>query len=58
MGMVLKKGTDKKSIEAVFAKLMNRKRKSKGISAFKYCGIIKLDKDALSIQKDLRSEWD
>ena len=58
MVMVLRKGSDKKSIDAIFAALMSRKSKSKGIDAHKYCGVINFDKDVLSIQKHLRSEWD
>ncbi len=37
-----------------------RKRKdlkSSGVDTLKYCGIIKLKKDALVIQKELRNEW-
>jgi hypothetical protein len=31
---------------------------TKGVDTHKFCGVIKLPKDALSIQKEFRNEWE
>lgn len=54
MVTVIKKGTDKISIQKAFESVSIRK----GINAFKYCGKVKLEKDPLTIQKNLRNEWE
>ena len=56
MVITLKKGTKKKNIQQLLDHLVKQKR-SKGINAQKYCGIISLKSDALQIQKNLRNEW-
>ncbi|CAN5469311.1 hypothetical protein BH11BAC3_BH11BAC3_27750 [soil metagenome] len=53
MVLVLKKGASKKEIELIEKKLKNKS----GVEVIKYCGLIKLKEDALTIQKNLRNEW-
>ena len=45
----------KKQIDSILDKQLKKSRKS--IDIEKYCGIIKLKKDPLSIQTELRDEW-
>jgi hypothetical protein len=54
MAMIIKKKSDKKSISRKFKKAIA----SKGVDTRKYCGVIKLTKDPLDIQKELRNEWE
>jgi len=56
MVLVLKKGASKKEIEAITEKLAKIRRK-KRFDAKKHCGVIRLQEDALDIQKRLRDEW-
>lgn len=49
----LKKGASKKKIEKIELKLKDKI----GVDVMKYCGLIKLHIDALTIQKTLRDEW-
>ena len=58
MVMTIKKGSDKRSIESVLKRLRTRKKKVKGIDAYKYCGVITLKEAPVDIQKRMRSEWD
>lgn len=56
MTFIIDKNTDKKE----FVKLLNsftKSTKSKGVDLSKHCGVIKLKKDPLQIQKELRNEW-
>ena len=53
MVTVLKKGSDKSSITKILSRVLG----IKGLNAYKYCGVIHLKEDALSIQKKLRNEW-
>ncbi len=53
---VIKQGSTQKIIDELLAKLF-AKRKTKGVDAFKFCGVIKLKEDALITQKKLRDEW-
>jgi uncharacterized protein (UPF0335 family) len=57
MVLVLKKGATKAEIAALEKKLYGRK-KSIGFDAKKYNGILKLEQDPLTIQKQLRDEWE
>ena len=50
MVLVLKKGASKKEIENIELKLKDKV----GVDVMKYCGLIKLNIDALTIQKTLR----
>lgn len=53
MVLVLK---DSKDIRKVKAMLAERQVKKK-FDAKKFCGVLKVDEDALIIQKRLRDEW-
>ncbi len=53
MVLVLKKGASKKEIEVLEKKIKNKT----GVDVVKYCGLIKLKEDALTIQKSVRNEW-
>ncbi len=57
MVTVIKQGATKKSIQSILKQLM-KEVKPKGVDVYKYCGTIKLKKDALKIQRDLRNEWE
>lgn len=57
MVMTIKRGTKKDKIESLLKKLLSSK-KSKGVDAYKYCGVISLKESPNEIQKRLRSEWD
>jgi len=54
MSTILKKKSSKKNISRKFNQAINRK----GVDTTKYCGVIKLSYDALTIQKELRNEWE
>lgn len=54
MATIIKKKTEKKNI----SKRFNKAIASKGVDTRKYCGVIKLARDPLSIQKELRNEWE
>ena len=53
MVLVLKKGASKKEMETITKKL----NKKAGVNTKKYCGVISLTEDPLSIQKQMRDEW-
>lgn len=53
---VIRQGSTQEIINELLVKLF-AKRKSKGVDAFKFCGVIKLKEDALITQKKLRDEW-
>ena len=53
MTVVIKKSSDLKSIEKILAKLPP----PGNFNAIKFCGILKLSKSPLDIQKMLRDEW-
>lgn len=54
MVLVLKKGASKKEMDIISSKL----KSGKGVNTKKYCGVIKLKDDPLSIQKKMRDEWE
>lgn len=54
MVTVIKKGTSFKRINKA---LENLKKPQKVLNASKYCGTIRLSKDAMKIQSELRNEW-
>lgn len=56
MTVVIKKGVDKREFEKILDSFRKNK-KSKGVDTLKHCGTIKLSKDALVIQKEMRDEW-
>ena len=57
MVLVLKKGTDKKSILKSLQKIAKRNRKG-GFNAAAFHGKLKRGLDGLTYQKNLRNEWD
>jgi hypothetical protein len=54
MVTVIKKGSSSQKL----LKLLKKLQISNGLDAFKYCGIIHIKEDALTIQKKLRNEWE
>ena len=54
MATVIKKKTQKRDI----SKRFNKEISSKGVDTHKYCGVIRLTRDPLAIQKELRNEWE
>lgn len=57
MLLVLKKGATKKEIEEI-EKILYKEKSSGGFNAKKYNGIMDLKEDPLTIQKNLRNEWE
>ena len=53
MVTIIKKGSTQRRINQALKKI----RMQKGLDAFKFCGVIRLHEDALSIQKKMRDEW-
>lgn len=53
MVTIIKKGTTKKNLTRLLQKIKSKK----GFDAYKFCGAIKLGKDPLVIQKEMRNEW-
>jgi len=56
MVTTLKKGISKLEILKVL-KQLNETKNTKGVDTQKYCGKIKLSKDPLEIQNEMRNEW-
>jgi len=54
MVTTIKKGTGLRSIKRALKKIDTPK---KTLNASKHCGVLKINKDALKIQKSLRNEW-
>lgn len=54
MATVIKKKSGRKNISRIF----NKAILTSGVDTRKYCGVIKLSKDPLIIQKELRNEWE
>ena len=57
MVLIIKQGESKKSIRNRLL-LLSKNQKPKGINIYKSVGKIKLKKDPLEIQKELRNEWE
>ena len=53
MVLVLKKGASKKEMQTITKKL----KKSVGVNTKKYCGVLSLTEDPMTIQKQMRDEW-
>ena len=51
----VKKGMHKKEIELLLKR--HDKSNMKKIDVEKYCGVLKLKEDPLTLQKQLRNEW-
>lgn len=56
MVTILKYGSKKEAIKRLMERL-NQETDSKGIDAYKYCGVISIEEDPLDIQSKLRDEW-
>ena len=56
MTIVLKKNIQKKEFLKIL-QTIDSKKESLAINTLKHCGVIKLKKDALAIQKEMRDEW-
>jgi hypothetical protein len=56
MVTVLKYGSKKEAIKRLLDRL-NQQSESKGIDAYKYCGVLNLEVDPMDIQLKLRDEW-
>jgi len=54
MATVIKRKSNRRNISKIF----NKAVASKGVDTKKYCGVIKLMKDPLAMQKELRDEWE
>jgi len=57
MILILKKGASKKDIQEI-EKNIYKEKASGGFDAKKYNSIMKLTEDPLTIQKNLRDEWE
>jgi len=55
MVTIIKQGSKKDSITKLLNRLSNKS--GKGIDTRKYSGLIRLKKDPLNIQIELRNEW-
>jgi len=56
MVMTIKKGSEKDQIRELLEKLRKKRNaRKKGIA--KYCGVLSLKEDPLSLQKKWRDEW-
>jgi hypothetical protein len=55
MVTIIKKGMKKKEIQSLLTRQKNTKKKK--INLKKYCGVIELQEDALTLQKQWRNEW-
>jgi hypothetical protein len=51
---ILKKGSDTKEIEKSLSRLKNKK----SFDSQKYCGVLKIKKDPIVVQKSMRNEWE
>lgn len=57
MVITIKRGASKKSIKNIWENLA-KDLKPKGVDVYTFVGKISLKKDALEIQKNLRSDWE
>ncbi|WP_179009551.1 hypothetical protein [Winogradskyella forsetii] len=57
MVITIKRGASKEGIRNVFESL-KKELKPKGVNTYEYVGKVKLEKDALSVQRILRDEWE
>lgn len=58
MVTILKHGSDKKSIRRLLIEMTKERKPKKGVDTFRYCGTITLNKDPMTLQKELRDEWE
>ena len=56
MVTTLKKGSSRSRISKLLEKIKQAKS-LRGIDAYKYCGLIRLEEDPQEIQRTMRDEW-
>lgn len=52
----IQQGSTEQTIKKTLAKFFSKK-KTKGLDAKRYCGVLDLDRDVLTTQKKLCDEW-
>ncbi len=57
MTIVIDKNTTKKEFVKLLASIQSSK-KTNGIDLYKHFGVLKLKKDPLQIQKEMRDDWE
>lgn len=57
MTIIINKNTTKKEFEKLLS-TFNKKKKEKVMDVSKHCGVLKLKKDPLQIQKEMRNDWE
>lgn len=57
MTIIINKNTTKKEFVKLLASI-KRSKMTKGIDLSKHSGVLKLKKDALQIQKEMRDDWE
>lgn len=57
MTIIINKNTSKKEFEKLLSSI-NKKKIDKGVDISKHCGVLKLKKDPLQIQKEMRNDWE
>ena len=57
MVTIIKSGTSKDKIKSLLAR-QKKEKKPKMINLQKYCGILNLKEDPLTLQKKWRDEWE
>ena len=57
MTVIIKKDIGKKEFEKILI-AFKKNKKTNGVDTSKHCGSIKLNKDSLIIQKEMRDEWE
>ena len=57
MVTVIHKGTPKETIKQLLSK-RQKKKSPKSVDVKKYCGLIQLKEDPVSLQKQWRNEWE
>ena len=58
MVTTIKKGASRKEIKNLFKEIEKKKESGKGFDAYRFCGTVKFEEDALEIQKKMRDEWE
>jgi len=58
MVTTIKKGASKEEIQNLFLKMEEKKSSQKEFDAYKFCGTVKFNEDAVEIQKKMRDEWE
>jgi hypothetical protein len=57
MVTTIKRGASIEEIRSLFLKMEEKKNLKKGFDAYKFCGTVRFNEDALEIQKQMRDEW-